>query len=160
MNILIYASDKCALNIGRSRFRTEQKLETGRVLRTIPEIIKEEPFWWFFRLQKNGTYRKQEERQSLLQSSKNQIDLHTSVLWMVEMKNHQTILAEVISEQSTEGVLWNFITDCSQLWGERMIVREMLGRNDQELRGVETSHLICIAKLTKTWSKGNTKWIA
>ena len=55
------------------------------------------------------------------------------ILTLYGWQNWQAIeqyLAEVTSEQSSEGVLWNLIIDWSQLGGERMNFREMLGRDD------------------------------
>lgn len=57
---------------------------------------------------------KQEEKQSLLQSSKNQEDSCTNVLWMAELASNQH-LAEVISKQNIQGVVQNLITAGSKL---------------------------------------------
>lgn len=72
-------------------------------------------------------------------------------LWKVEFVNIEVgYLAEVISKQRVEGMVWLLLTAYSKMWEERNeLKKEFFSKKEPELNILENIHSVHIAKNAK-----------
>ena len=86
-------------------------------------------------------------------------ELCSNVLWKVEIVSEETgYLAEAIFRnclrESIEGVAWFLMTAFSKMWEERNeLKKELFSKKETELKDLENSQLIYIAKNEKACSE-------
>lgn len=83
-------------------------------------------------------------------------------MWKIELVNDNTgFLAEEISKQSVEGVAWVLQTAYSKIWEETdELKKELLSKKEPELKDLEYSQIIHIAKKEEACSTENPKGVS